>query len=155
MSRNFGNFLGMATAGPFILTWRAAPLCFCTPAAHALSPTCIPPAHRPTPPAPHRYHTWAWLVISVPLGLAWVLLLYPYFWQRLEPMDPSYPKWIQSSAWARLRVDDDPVVLENELRALRSEGVLTAAGDARLGDKLDHRGGRLERRNTGSAAAVV
>ena len=28
MSRNFGNFLGMATAGPFILTWRVHPFCY-------------------------------------------------------------------------------------------------------------------------------
>jgi MFS family permease len=86
MSRNFGNFLGMLVAGPFILTW---------------------------------YHTWAWLVISFPLSLAWLLLLYPYFWQRMDPVDPNSAKWIPASAWARLRVDDDPVVLEAELRAMR------------------------------------
>ena len=65
------------------------------------------------------YHTWAWLVISFPLGVAWVLLLHPYCWNRLDPTDPATPKWIPASAWARLRVDDDPVVLDNELRALR------------------------------------
>ena len=43
-------------------------------------------------------------------------------------MDPAYPKWIQPHAWARLRVDDDPVVLENELRAMKSDGVLRGAG---------------------------
>jgi len=86
MSRNFGNFLGMLIAGPFILTW---------------------------------YHTWAWLVISFPLGLAWVLLVNPYCWQRLDPVDPYSPKWVPLSAWARLRVDDDPGLLEAELRALR------------------------------------
>ena len=88
MSRNFGNFLGMLIAGPFILTW---------------------------------YHTWAWLVISFPLSLAWVLLLYPYFWQRMDPVDPYSPKWIPATAWARLRVDDDPYVLEAELRAMRAD----------------------------------
>ena len=88
MSRNFGNFLGMLVAGPFILTW---------------------------------YHTWAWLVISFPLGLAWVLLLTPYCWQRFDPLDPYTPKWVPLGAWARLRVDDDPAVLEAELRAMRSD----------------------------------
>ena len=65
------------------------------------------------------YHTWAWLVISFPLGVAWILLLHPYCWNRLDPTDPTTPKWIPAAAWARLRVDDDPVVLDNELRALR------------------------------------
>jgi hypothetical protein len=89
MSRNFGNFLGMLIAGPFILTW---------------------------------YHTWAWLVISFPLSLAWLLLCYPYFWQRMDPVDPNSAKWIPATAWARLRVDDDPVVLDAELRAMRCDG---------------------------------
>jgi predicted MFS family arabinose efflux permease len=88
MSRNFGNFLGMLIAGPFILTW---------------------------------YHTWAWLVISFPLSLAWVLLLYPYFWQRMDPVDPFSPKWIPATVWARLRVDDNPDVLDAELRAMRAD----------------------------------
>lgn len=88
MSRNFGNFLGMLIAGPFILTW---------------------------------YHTWAWLVISFPLSLAWVLLLYPYFWQRMDPVDPLSPKWIPPTVWARLRVDDNPDVLDAELRAMRAD----------------------------------
>ena len=88
MSRNFGNFLGMLIAGPFILTW---------------------------------YHTWAWLVISFPLSVAWVLLLYPYFWQRMDPVDPYSPKWIPPTVWARLRVDDNPDVLDAELRAMRAD----------------------------------
>lgn len=90
MSRNFGNFLGMLLAGPFILEW---------------------------------YHTWAWLVISVPLMAAWLLLMYPYFWQRMDPLDPSSAKWIPAHAWARLRVDDDPTLLENELRGMKSDGM--------------------------------
>jgi len=89
MSRNFGNFLGMLIAGPFILTW---------------------------------YHTWAWLVISLPLGAAWLLLLHPFCWSRLDPIDPATPKWIPLSVWARLRVDDDPGVLESELRTMRMDG---------------------------------
>lgn len=88
-SRNFGNFLGMLIAGPFILSW---------------------------------YHTWAWLVVAVPVAVAWVLLVTPYFWLRLDPLEPGTPKWIPVHAWARLRVDDDPAVLDTELRAMRSDG---------------------------------
>lgn len=103
MSRNFGNFLGMLIAGPFVLTW---------------------------------YHTWAWLVISFPLGVAWVLLCYPYFWSRFDPVDPETPKWIPISVWARLRVDDDPVVLDSELRALRSDSEEESGVSGNGGGKL-------------------
>lgn len=88
-SRNFGNFLGMLIAGPFILSW---------------------------------YHTWTWLVVAVPVAIAWVLLVTPYFWVRLDPLEPGTPKWVHVGAWARLRVDDDPTVLQTELRAMRSDG---------------------------------
>ena len=40
-------------------------------------------------------------MISLPLMAAWALLLYPYFWQRLEPLNPASAKWVQPHAWAR------------------------------------------------------
>lgn len=83
MARNFGNFAGMALAGPFILSW---------------------------------YHTWAWLVISLPLGLAWLLLLHPHFWARLDCSSADAPRWV--AAWAALRLDDDPGVLQSALASL-------------------------------------